>query len=601
VPARFWSVVALWLVVGAAPAAEPLAWRLKDNDQFYADWSFLQMARTRVNDAQSGSMEDARVVSHFRVLRADPSGGLVVEQRIAQVQCHAMGKHLPALPAKLEGAVLRVTLDAQMNVRKIEGLEELANGLVAVHAGAADVAATREHLESQARFWLENVFYPLPGRVVARGESWRRDSSRPLAGIGTERRQETFTLAGKQDDCGRSLERITFTGVSRIAYEGPEEAGILNRRPRPELKRQEQQGTLAYDAAAGRLAGGEAHGWYEAAGTGRVRGQDVELAFQVHWQTTLRLSERDPLAEVARKGPDVSPAGGAEAQETPQAPARELTNSVGMKLVRIPAGTFTMGSPTSQAGRIPWEEEHEVEITRPLWMGSREVTIGQFRRFVEATGYRTEAEKTGRGGFGYQKEGGKLEMSPRFSWRHPGWDVTDEHAVVNLSWNDCKAFCTWLGKVEGRVYRLPTEAEWEYACRAGTRTRYHAGDDPDALAKVANVADAAAGKLFPQWRVSAGDDGFAFTAPVGRCKPNAFGLYDMHGNALEWCEDWLWYFNPRDRKDPKGPPFGLLRVQRGGSWADPPLQCTSSARVGFPPEGWCISSGFRVVTEISER
>ena len=107
---------------------------------------------------------------------------------------------------------------------------------------------------------------------------------------------------------------------------------------------------------------------------------------------------------------------------------------------------------------------------------------------------------------------------------------------MNVSWNDAVAFCKWLSKKEDKNYKLPSEAEWEYACRAGTKTRYYCGDEPEALAKVANVADATAKARFPDWiwGIKA-SDGYVFTAPVGSFKPNAFGLYDMHGNAYQWC------------------------------------------------------------------
>ena len=130
-------------------------------------------------------------------------------------------------------------------------------------------------------------------------------------------------------------------------------------------------------------------------------------------------------------------------------------------------------------------------------------------------------------------------FNEKYSWRNAGFEQTDEHPVVCMSWNDAVEFCKWLSRKEGKTYRLPTEAEWEYACRAGTTTRYYSGDDPETLAKVGNVADAAAKAKFPEWTWTIkASDGYVFTAPVGRFKPNAFGLYDMHGNAGQWCADW---------------------------------------------------------------
>ena len=111
--------------------------------------------------------------------------------------------------------------------------------------------------------------------------------------------------------------------------------------------------------------------------------------------------------------------------------------------------------------------------------------------------------------------------------------------MVNVSWNDAMAFCKWLSQKEGKTYRLPTEAEWEYACRAGTTTRYYSGDDPETLAKVANVADAAAKAKLTRWMgTTKASDGYVFTSPVGQFKPNTFSLCDMHGNAWQWCADW---------------------------------------------------------------
>src|SRR5262249_10455549 len=138
----------------------------------------------------------------------------------------------------------------------------------------------------------------------------------------------------------------------------------------------------------------------------------------------------------------------------------------------------------------------------------------------------------------------------RYSWRNPGFAQTDEHPVVNVSWNDAQAFCDWLSQKEGKKYRLPTEAEWEYGCRANTRTRFHGGDEDGTLWQVANAMDRSLGaqwsynklknkevqRRLSDWFESVTwDDGYPFTAPVGRFRPNAFGLYDMHGNVWEWC------------------------------------------------------------------
>ena len=178
-----------------------------------------------------------------------------------------------------------------------------------------------------------------------------------------------------------------------------------------------------------------------------------------------------------------------------------------------------------------------------------------------------------------------------------GFPQPDEHPVVNVSWNDAVAFCQWLSRSEGKTYRLPTEAEWEYACRAGTTSRYYIGDEPEKLAEVGNTEDAAYLRIFgsPPWAILA-DDGYAFTAPVGRFRPNAFGLYDMHGNASQWCSDW-WgydYYQSCPLDDPPGPAKSDSRVHRGGGWHGGPCECRSASREAAPPYQPFFDVGFRV-------
>ena len=270
------------------------------------------------------------------------------------------------------------------------------------------------------------------------------------------------------------------------------------------------------------------------------------------------------------------------------------SNSLGMQFVKVPAGEFMMGSdepPVALAQAYPelpdarfnkLQDEapvHRVRITRPFWMGKHELTVGQFRRFVEASGYKPQSEADGTGGYGYRAgydpatslRGDAFEgRDTRYSWRNPGFAQGDDHPVVNVTWNDAQALAAWLTKTEGRRYRLPTEAEWEYACRAGTRTRYHSGDDPASLQRVANVFDTDSAVHWPRWRAMAlkGSDGFAFTAPVGSFAPNPWGLHDMHGNVWEWVSDWHGddYYAQSPLDDPQGPPSGDVRVRRGGSW-----------------------------------
>jgi formylglycine-generating enzyme required for sulfatase activity len=293
--------------------------------------------------------------------------------------------------------------------------------------------------------------------------------------------------------------------------------------------------------------------------------------------------------------------------DRPELP-KEMTNSLEMEFVLIPAGEFLMGSPESAESLAEefanlkaehFEDEyppHKVTISRPFYLGSHEVTVGQFRQFVEAEGYTTEPERDGKGGSGWNEIENQFEADPKYNWRNTGFEQTDDHPVMHVTWNDAVAFCEWLTRRERREYRLPTEAEWEYACRAGSTTRWWFGNDAERLAQVANVRDATAhAKYGWEWGIR-GLDGYVFTAPVGSFVANAWGLYDMHGNVYEWCADWYDedYYRVSPALDPKGPDSSDYRVLRGGAWFNP-AGCTRSAfRVPKAPNDRGLSGGFRL-------
>jgi formylglycine-generating enzyme required for sulfatase activity len=171
-----------------------------------------------------------------------------------------------------------------------------------------------------------------------------------------------------------------------------------------------------------------------------------------------------------------------------------------------------------------------------------------------------------------------------------------------ISWNDAEAFCRWLSEKEGRTYRLPTEAEWEYAARGGTTTPWWSGTDPEALARAANTADRALRQRVPKATWAAEwDDGFPFLAPVGSFEANPFGLHDMTGNVWEWCHDWYRadYYASSPVEDPKGAETGTFRTIRGGGWFNDAAQNRSAQRIYFNPTfRYCLLSGFRVVREV---
>jgi formylglycine-generating enzyme len=296
----------------------------------------------------------------------------------------------------------------------------------------------------------------------------------------------------------------------------------------------------------------------------------------------------------------------------------QITNSIAMKLTLIPSGEFMMGSAESAEDtaafinkRCPDEvlsatsfidehPQHRVRITRPFYLGTYHVTRSQFRQFVKDSGYKTDAEKGEKpGAEGWDADKNDFEDGTKYSWRNAGFQQTDDHPVVNVSWNDSLAFCRWLSRKEAKLYRLPTEAEWEYACRAGTTTRYFSGDDPETLAKFGNVADATLKAKFPDCKdVIKASDGYVFTSPVGSFKPNAFGLYDMNGNAWQWCADRYEekYYVISAEDDPTGPDSddARARVLRGGCWYDGATATRSAVRFWFTPGRRSCYWGFRV-------
>jgi uncharacterized protein (TIGR02996 family) len=247
-----------------------------------------------------------------------------------------------------------------------------------------------------------------------------------------------------------------------------------------------------------------------------------------------------------------------------------LVNSIGLQLVLVPAGRFLMGSPDNEAHRDPDEGPvREVEISRPFYLGRCQVTQ---REYEAVTG----------------------ENPACFSATYKGGP---EHPVENVSWPDAESFCQRLSalpeeKKAGRTYRLPTEAEWEYACRAGTTTAFAFG--PVLTSDQANFDG-----RHPYGDVPHGAY-LQRTTVVGSYAPNAFGLCDMHGNVREWCADWYDenYYTRAQPTDPPGPERGETKVQRGGSWAADGMLCRSGSRVRNLPDERNSIFGFRVAVSI---
>jgi serine/threonine-protein kinase len=248
-----------------------------------------------------------------------------------------------------------------------------------------------------------------------------------------------------------------------------------------------------------------------------------------------------------------------------------------MEFVPVPPGVFLMGSPASEKGRVQEEgPQHEVRITRSFSMGKYEVKVSEFREFVKSTGYRTEAEIRG---WAWDLRGNKWEKVSGLYWDNPGFIQGEDHPVTCVSWNDAAEFAKWASKVTGRSHRLPTEAEWEYACRAGNRNPYGIGPGDGSLKNHAWFLQNSGGK----------------THPVGGKLPNALGLYDIHGNAREWCLDWYGEYAAGASADPSGPPTGAKRVSRGGNWGARPADSRCADRKSSRPSDASPRIGFRLV------
>lgn len=282
----------------------------------------------------------------------------------------------------------------------------------------------------------------------------------------------------------------------------------------------------------------------------------------------------------------------------------DATNSLGGRMILIPPGTFAMGS-TDEYVEAAWKTatelkstdgllnfirnserpRHRVVLSKPWRIGATEVTIGQFRKFVEAAKYLTEAERYGFGEATKTVADEKIRAYQRpLRWNALRSDATEDEPVTQVTWNDAQAFCKWLSEQEHTTYRLPTEAEWEYACRAGTKTLYSFGDDHEQLEQYAWYGKNANGK----------------SHPVGEKQANAFGLFDMHGNVNEWCRDYYgekWYADSPS-KDPRGPESGSHRVIRGGLWPNNAAYCRSAARYSRGATARHRFLGFRVIQDL---
>jgi sulfatase modifying factor 1 len=303
-------------------------------------------------------------------------------------------------------------------------------------------------------------------------------------------------------------------------------------------------------------------------------------------------------ADVAKFLAGWAEAVGPDVDATTGYPKRVKRAKDGGEMILIPAGTFQMGAVPGDADAEDDEKpRHAVTLSKAYYMDAHEVTNEQFERFVTATGHKTAVEKDGKGYIADEEGSGKLTDGA--SWRAPLPGVKQQadwkaHPVVLVSWDDAKAFSDWDGT------SLPTEAQFERALRCGEDGRkYPWGDALPPPAKSGNFADATARRAFPKWKwpIDGYEDGFERTAPAKSFAPNAYGLYDVSGNVIEWCADRYTgdYYASSPPRDPIGPGSDSTswRVMRGGSWFGDVTVLRASLRAGVPPFFAYDNCGFR--------
>ena len=262
------------------------------------------------------------------------------------------------------------------------------------------------------------------------------------------------------------------------------------------------------------------------------------------------------------------------------------------EMVVVPAGEFLMGSDRRDDESADDERPRHRVTLDGFALGVHEVTRDEYEAFVAATG-RGSGDRCR----AFDAEDRRWEWRSEASWRSPGYPQAGDHPVVCVNWEDAQAYVRWLSTETGQSYRLPSEAEWEYAARAGTTTRRHWGDDPDDGCAYANGADRTFEARVDNWRVADCTDGVVWTSPVGAYQPNAFGLHDTLGNVWEWVED-CWHDDydgaPRDGSAwTRGGDCGR-RVVRGGSWSNVPRDLRSAFRDRLDADYRLGSLGFRV-------
>ena len=316
--------------------------------------------------------------------------------------------------------------------------------------------------------------------------------------------------------------------------------------------------------------------------------QQAQQAQQAQQVPAAKLQE-PPVAKPAGATPPSPVAPPAKASSLSQLSATFQECDSCPVMVKLPAGTFQMGSPGNEAGRDSDEAPRIQVAVAALAMGRTEVTRSQWMAFERESGHRADSGCLTWDGDGYV-------LAAHLGWKNPGFAQTDDHPVVCVNAADAQAFAQWVSRKTGQIYRLPREHEWEYAARSGTQSAYAWASGAAGVCTHANGADAALLQKNPRWPGQSCPDGFAYTAPVGSFVPNAWGLYDMHGNVMEWTQD-CWGAQLVQPDSGLAPLNCARLVTRGGGWDLPVSFLRSAYRGKAPARNRGTGIGFRLVRE----
>ncbi|WP_350291544.1 SUMF1/EgtB/PvdO family nonheme iron enzyme [uncultured Croceitalea sp.] len=279
------------------------------------------------------------------------------------------------------------------------------------------------------------------------------------------------------------------------------------------------------------------------------------------------------------------------------------------EMVTIPTGKVYIGSYKEEIGRKQSDRKRVLAtISKPFALAAKEVTLGQYRVFMEETKYKSKAAiRDGEPLVGCNYYDGKqYGYIANHNWKNPGYAQREDAPVVCVSWSDANAYANWLSKKTGRKYRIPSAVEFEYASRAGSSSPWYWGTNPEEACEYANIGDRAFGDKYPTRPSFPCTDGYVYTAPVGKFKPNKFGLYDMVGNAWEWTEDCYKrdltdapLDGTADTNDPEN--NCAWRTPKGGSWISGIAWSRAAVRSADGADYKSFMLGFRVAAEIEKK